>query len=1485
MTDGILYTSNGSNLITVGANLLNQTVTGNLAIANIVSTTGMLIDQQSSTYNLTIRVNGYNTTFGNSGLLTIPNGISANGSNGTAGQVLTSNGTSAYWSTIAAASGVNVDSQYIWSNTQTFSNVITFSQTINGTANNTLFVGTVAAANVVSNAQLSGNLANYPTTAQLSSNLANYQTTAGLSSNVAALTANNTSFVGSVAAANIVSNTQLSSNLANYQTTAGLASNVATLTSNSTNFVGSIPAGNVVSNAQLVANLANYQTSSSLASNVATLTANNTSFVGSVAAANVVSNAQLVANLANYPSSFQLSSNLANYAALSGAAFTNNVSINGDLVVSGNLYLSGNTTFVNSTVITTKDKYIIFSNNALTSAAADGSGIIIGTYANLIYSSAASAWQSNVNIVPSTNNLLLGNTTSVWNINANQIAGTLTTTSQPNITANNTSFVGTVPAANVVSNGQLSSNLANYQTTAGLSSNVAALTANNTSFVGSVAAANIVSNTQLSSNLSNYFNLTGSYTLSNTQTFSNNITFGNNTSNNIVNSSTVIMTNANLEYDVYLSQNSPEFGGANVGAILSLGLSFRNNGPGGSTQYFPQGSGYALTTNLYNVNTSYMQMGNSTNYMNLTVGTNAPSIKFVTPSISGGGLTANQTGFYAGNSTISVAANTSGFYINGSTAYINSTYADTKAASAYSNAIAYTNTNIALKTGTTFTGNVIVNANLVVNTVVANGLLGTTGQILTANSTGGLYWATDQAVGNVTANIVTSNTLNANHVVVNNDLSVVNGTFSNVSMYSDKIFIGNSSVNSTINSTSFSGIANNTLFVGTVAAANVVSNTQLSSNLANYINTTGNYTISGVYTYSSNIVINNNKNLNFQTSNTSAYVSLIQQNDDNFVFYTTNASYGQRAVWSIYANSGTSSFNFSTPVTFNANVNIGALVANGSVGTLNQVLTSNGSTVFWSSPGAAAVNTAAQYTWTNTNIFNSNVSFNGYGVGIQSGSLIYFNGISDGNWKMGRNSAATTKWIYTNNTIDIITSNSSLEGFVVGQVGNNTYLESGYLGTYIRNNLVVGNSTSNSTINSTAFTGSANNSSYLAGVAAASYVNTSGAYTITGVHTHNANIIFGTSTNISANGSYGSVGQVLTSNGTSLYWATDQAVGNVTANIVTSNTLSANHVVVNNDLSIVNGTFSNVSMYSDRIFIGNSTVNTTINSTSFTGTANNTLFVGTVAAANVVSNAQLSGNLANYPSSFQLSSNLANYAALAGAAFTGSVSYSNNILINSNTGNYFLVGNTTSNIVINSTSIAINGSVGTTGQVLTSNGTVTSWTSPSAGSVNTASQYTFTNVITHTANLVVNGAIIAGGVSGSAGQVLTSNGTGNVYWATASAGVNTAAQYTFTNTITFSNTVTFTNFSNAVSSSFTANGSQTTFTLGTAVRNQNNSIVTLDGMVQVPTTHYSITGTTLTMTSAPIANSIVEVRNFDNIIAGGGVSTGKAIAMAIVFGG
>ena len=166
------------------------------------------------------------------------------------------------------------------------------------------------------------------------------------------ITANNTSYVGTVSAANVVSNAQLIANLANYtntaglsayQTTAGLSANVLTLTSNNTTYVGAVTAANVVSNAQLIANLANYQTTAGLSANVAKLTANNTSFVGSVSAANVVSNAQLIANLVNY-------------AQLAGATFT------GPVVVNANLTTNSIFTVGNSTVNT------VISGSTITTA-------------------------------------------------------------------------------------------------------------------------------------------------------------------------------------------------------------------------------------------------------------------------------------------------------------------------------------------------------------------------------------------------------------------------------------------------------------------------------------------------------------------------------------------------------------------------------------------------------------------------------------------------------------------------------------------------------------------------------------------------------------------------------------------------------------------------------------------------------------------------------------------------------------------------------------------------------------------------------------------------------------------------------------------------------------------------------------------------------------------------------------------------------------
>jgi len=74
MTDQILYTSDGTNLITVGANQVNQSVTGNLTVKAIV----------------------------------------ANNSLGTASQVLTSNGTTVYWSTVSSSGGGALPARQIY---------------------------------------------------------------------------------------------------------------------------------------------------------------------------------------------------------------------------------------------------------------------------------------------------------------------------------------------------------------------------------------------------------------------------------------------------------------------------------------------------------------------------------------------------------------------------------------------------------------------------------------------------------------------------------------------------------------------------------------------------------------------------------------------------------------------------------------------------------------------------------------------------------------------------------------------------------------------------------------------------------------------------------------------------------------------------------------------------------------------------------------------------------------------------------------------------------------------------------------------------------------------------------------------------------------------------------------------------------------------------------------------------------------------------
>lgn len=110
---------------------------------------------------------------------------------------------------------------------------------------------------------------------------------------------------------------------------------------------------------------------------------------------------------------------------------------------------------------------------------------------------------------------------------------------------------------------------------------------------------------------------------------------------------------------------------------------------------------------------------------------------------------------------------------------------------------------------------------------------------------------------------------------------------------------------------------------------------------------------------------------------------------------------------------------------------------------------------------------------------------------------------------------------------------------------------------------------------------------------------------------------------------------------------------------------------------------------------------------------------------------------------------------------------------------------------------------------------------------------------------------------------------------------------------------------------FTANGTGTTYVLSSNAIASNACSVTVNGITQSSPMHYSVTGNILTFTSAPAANSTVRcsqgailgtgVVPLDNSVttskladgsvtaaklaAGAAATTGKAIAMTIVFGG
>jgi hypothetical protein len=89
--------------------------------------------------------------------------------------------------------------------------------------------------------------------------------------------------------------------------------------------------------------------------------------------------------------------------------------VTNNLYVAGTLTVAGNTTTVNSTSVTTNDLQYIAAGNAGSAAAANNAGLVT-PYSLFTFSSAATAWQSNIAIVPTSNaSVNLGSTSAYWN--------------------------------------------------------------------------------------------------------------------------------------------------------------------------------------------------------------------------------------------------------------------------------------------------------------------------------------------------------------------------------------------------------------------------------------------------------------------------------------------------------------------------------------------------------------------------------------------------------------------------------------------------------------------------------------------------------------------------------------------------------------------------------------------------------------------------------------------------------------------------------------------------------------------------------------------------------------------------------------------------------------------------------------------------------------------------------------------------------------
>jgi hypothetical protein len=598
------------------------------------------------------------------------------------------------------------------------------------------------------------------------------------------------------------------------------------------------------------------------------------------------------------------------------------------------------------------------------------------------------------------------------------------------------------------------------------------------------------------------------------------------------------------------------------------------------------------------------------------------------------------------------------------------------------------------QTGGTVSGPVVVANTLTTSGVIANGSVGTAGQVLASNGTA-TYWMTPSAnvtsistntviTNNVVTNILTTNTVTATTVTTN---SVISNTVS-TNTVTAKTITTNTLVS---NTATFTTVSTNTLVSNTATFTIVTSNT-ITANVANITtanistlsangstgtagqvltsNGTGLYwsTISGVNTATIYAWTNNHAfNGSMVQVNANLFVSGIVSNNSLGLAGQVLTSNGTKTYWST-PTANVTAISTNTVVTNNVisnNMSVTYITANGSTGTAGQVLTSNGTGSYWATPAAFSVNTADNYTWTNIHTFSSNVTYNA-NVSLKT---IIANGIVGANGQVLASNNGNIYWA----TPASFSINTAAQ-----YIWTNTHSFS--------SNVTIGPLIANGSLGTNGQVLASNgNAPYWMSIAG---VNTALQYTWTNTHTYNGQVVLNSNLfvmSVFANGSTGAAGQTLTSNGASTYWSNVNTAVNTALTFAWTNTHSFTSNVTIGPL-IANGSLGT----NGQVLASNGTSTYWKNDSDF---ATNT------AAAYVWSGAHLFG---------------------ATLGVVGTLDLSSARVISNNT-------------------------LGVAGQVLTLNGAsgFTYWATPSF-SVNTAAQYTWTNTHTFTKYMVANNIVVRG---------------------------------------------------------------------------------------------------------------------------------------------